>query len=63
MLPTDPGLTFARSVNEAAAVKLRLVLGIVALILAIISLFAAFPYLLTIAVILLATALVVGETT
>lgn len=61
--PGDPGLTFARSLSEERTVKLRLVLGIVALILAIISLFAVFPYLLTIAVILLATALVVGETT
>ena len=60
---SDPGLTFARSYVEVYAMKFRLVLGIVALILAIISLFAAFPYLLTIAVILLAAALVVGETT
>lgn len=43
--------------------KLRLVLGIVALILAIISLFATFPYLLTIAVVLLATAIIAGDVT
>ena len=43
--------------------KLRLVLGIVALILAIISLFAAFPYLLPIAVVCLAAAVVVGDVT
>lgn len=60
---SDPGLTFAHSYAEVYAMKLRLVLGIVALILAVISLFAAFPYLLTIAVVLLAAALVLGETT